>query len=178
MTRRLFNLLTALSLLLSVAVVALWVRSYWIADRIKVQRSHLAGPRQYQVIQSLFAAEGSVVFVRDVTRAEYEGDEAITEPLFEPRRQPDGVRRDSASPRGLLDDLNDSDYWPRYGFLADSGGTGFSPRDGTWYTVVFLPCWAAAVTTALLPATRLICWPQRRRRSAARGFPVTHEPTS
>jgi hypothetical protein len=32
MTRRLFNLLTALSLLLCVAVVALWVRSYYVAD--------------------------------------------------------------------------------------------------------------------------------------------------
>jgi hypothetical protein len=30
--RRLLNLLTALSLLLCVAVVALWVRSYWVAD--------------------------------------------------------------------------------------------------------------------------------------------------
>src|SRR5687768_14337477 len=32
MKRRLLNLLTALSLLLCVAVVALWVRSYWRAD--------------------------------------------------------------------------------------------------------------------------------------------------
>lgn len=30
--RRLFNLLTALSLLLSVALAVLWVRSYWVAD--------------------------------------------------------------------------------------------------------------------------------------------------
>jgi hypothetical protein len=35
MTRRLFNLLTALSLLLCVAAVALWVRSYWVADQVR-----------------------------------------------------------------------------------------------------------------------------------------------
>jgi hypothetical protein len=35
MTRRLLNLLTALSLLLCVAVVALWVRSIWVSDTLK-----------------------------------------------------------------------------------------------------------------------------------------------
>src|SRR4051812_5397499 len=33
MLRRLFTILSALSLLLCVATAALWVRSYWIADR-------------------------------------------------------------------------------------------------------------------------------------------------
>jgi hypothetical protein len=37
MIRRLLNLLTLLSLLLCVAVVALWVRSYWYADALDVQ---------------------------------------------------------------------------------------------------------------------------------------------
>ena len=35
MTRRLLNFLTALSLLLCVAVVALWVRSYWVSDEVR-----------------------------------------------------------------------------------------------------------------------------------------------
>ena len=35
MRRRVLNLLTALSLLLCVAVVALWVRSRWVADRVE-----------------------------------------------------------------------------------------------------------------------------------------------
>ena len=35
MTRRLLNLLTALSLLLCVAVTVLWVRSYWRADEVR-----------------------------------------------------------------------------------------------------------------------------------------------
>src|SRR4051812_22661794 len=36
MTRRLLNLLTALSLLLCVAAVALWVRSYFVEDGVQV----------------------------------------------------------------------------------------------------------------------------------------------
>ena len=34
MTRRLLNLLTLLSLLLCVAVAALWARSYWLEDNV------------------------------------------------------------------------------------------------------------------------------------------------
>ena len=40
--RRLLNLLTALSLLLCVAVCVLWVRSYWVAY-------HFTGDRKYSV---------------------------------------------------------------------------------------------------------------------------------
>ena len=164
MKRRLLNLLTALSLLLCIAVCVLWARSYSRAERVRSARSHLTGPRQYQVIRSLFVADGLIVYVGDVTRADYEGDEAITEPLFEPSRQPDGVRRDNATPRGFLDDLNDSDYWPYYGFLAETRGYAFSPRDGTWYTVVSIPCWALAAPAALLPAGRLASSTRRRFR--------------
>jgi hypothetical protein len=42
-TRRLFNLLTALSLLLCVAVAALWVRSYWHWDGIYRAEMSLGG---------------------------------------------------------------------------------------------------------------------------------------
>jgi hypothetical protein len=164
MKRRLLNLLTALSLLPCVAVCVLWARSFPRAERVRWKRSHVTGPRQYQVIRSLFVADGLIVYLGDVTLAEYEGDEVITEPLFEPSRQPDGVSRDSATSRGFLDGLNDSDYWPRYGFLAETRGTQFAPRDGTWYTVVSIPCWAVAAPAALLPAGRLVSSVRRRLR--------------
>ena len=38
MRRRLFNLLAMVSLVLCVATVALWVRSYWRSDLIKGSR--------------------------------------------------------------------------------------------------------------------------------------------
>jgi hypothetical protein len=40
MAKRLLNLLTLLSLLLCVAVVALWVRSYLVQDHLTVRRPH------------------------------------------------------------------------------------------------------------------------------------------
>jgi hypothetical protein len=167
MRRRLLNLLTAVSLVLCVAACVLWVRSYYRAERIEFQRSHLSGPRQYQVAQSLFVADGLAVFVRDLMRAEYEGDEVITGPLFEPRRLSNGLRRDSAPPRRFLDNLNDSDYWPHYGFLAETRGTAYGPRDGIWYTVVCVPCWVVAGAAALLPTVRLAAVTRRRLRRRA-----------
>ena len=43
MKRRLLNVLTAVSLLLCVAVIALWVRSYWCFDQLARQRLDATG---------------------------------------------------------------------------------------------------------------------------------------
>jgi hypothetical protein len=48
MKRRLLNLLTLLSLLLCVAVAALWVRSYWVSDAILIANG--AGERGAQTV--------------------------------------------------------------------------------------------------------------------------------
>jgi hypothetical protein len=161
--RRLFDLVTLLSLVLCVAVVALWVRSHSRADWVQWQRSQLSGPRQRQVIDKAFTAEGLLVFTRDAKRAEYEaapGEETLL--LFEPSGNPDGVRWDRFHPRSLLDGLNDSDYWPRYGFLAEVRGSEFGPHDGTWYTVLSLPLWGLTALSALLPSARLLSFVRRR----------------
>ena len=38
MRRRLFNILSAVSLLVCVMTAVLWVRSYWVADKIQINR--------------------------------------------------------------------------------------------------------------------------------------------
>src|SRR3989442_11894291 len=49
MRRRLFNLLTAVSLLLCISVVTLWVRSYWRYDKIGVRLPELlCGAESYR----------------------------------------------------------------------------------------------------------------------------------
>jgi hypothetical protein len=62
MKRRLLNFLTLLSLLLCVAVVALWVRSYWAVDIVKVGsgRLHKASGGGGVMLESLtsFGARG------------------------------------------------------------------------------------------------------------------------
>ena len=122
-------------------------------------------------VRSLFVADGLIVYVGDVTLAEYEGDEAITEQLFEPSSEPDGVSRGSAAPRGYLDNLNDSDFWPRYGFLAETRAAQFAPRNGIWHTVISIPCWAVAAPAVLLPVGRLVSSMRRRFRRRQRACP-------
>ena len=143
------------------AVVVLWVRSHTRADWVQWKRSQLSGPRQYQVINQFFAAEGMLVFIRDVKRGEYEG---ATEPLFAPTGGPDGVRRDRFEPIALTQNLYDSSFYPHYGFLVETRGFQFSPTDGTWYTVVTLPLWALAALFALMPAARFLSSGVRRLR--------------
>ena len=58
MKRRLLNLLTALSLLLCVAVCVLWVRSYWLTDQVcwwRVGASRCVGTAQGYVVLQLNA---------------------------------------------------------------------------------------------------------------------------
>ena len=59
---RLLNLLTALSLLLSVAAVALWVRSNWVSDHLEY-RTGRASYRQYREIQ-FDSSRGTVAVTR------------------------------------------------------------------------------------------------------------------
>jgi hypothetical protein len=164
--RRLLNLLTALSLLLAAAVVVLWVRSYERADWVQWQRSRLTGPRQHLVVMELFAAHGMLVFTRDTQRANLPaqvGDEEAE--LIAGSGRPDGVRLDRFTPHALLDGLTDSDFWPRYGFLAETRGFDAGADGGSWYTVVTLPLWALVVLAALPPAVRLPPYARRRSRT-------------
>ena len=64
MTRRLLNLLTVLSLLLCVAVVVLWVRSYWHFDRLTLSRNRpSAGSQRSDVeIVTVGSMPGRVLF--------------------------------------------------------------------------------------------------------------------
>ena len=62
MRRRLFNLACALSLLLFVAVVALWVRSYFVQDTIYVHRRKETPARFYTSDHRLFSVNGQVVW--------------------------------------------------------------------------------------------------------------------
>ena len=57
MIRRLFNLLTVLSLLLCVAVVGFWVRSYGTRDYVWV-RSYLVTSTEGKLYTCLFAGAG------------------------------------------------------------------------------------------------------------------------
>ena len=57
MRRRLFTIVSAVSLLLCLATLAMWVRSYWRVDRFRTTRTSSAQAW-------LYSANGAIVFVR------------------------------------------------------------------------------------------------------------------
>jgi hypothetical protein len=62
--RRLLNLLTALSLLVCVAVVVLWVRSYWAGDYVRWQAATAGGMQGERSVA--VASVGGRIHLRDV----------------------------------------------------------------------------------------------------------------
>src|SRR5687767_3380122 len=144
MTRRLFNLVTFLSLMLCVAVAALWVRSAWHADEVVFR------PSDELTIWSFASAEGEVVF----TSIRHKG--------FSRKRTGDDFRY-THSPvdravRGLHGRIR---LLHTHRFL----GVGWTPPDRydnpatTWATV---PYSHVATLAALLPAGRATGWLWRR----------------
>src|SRR5688500_18467235 len=61
MLRRLFTVLSALSLLLCVAVVVLWVRSYWVIDLYVWDRAPVGSTHH---LASIASYDGNVEWVR------------------------------------------------------------------------------------------------------------------
>jgi hypothetical protein len=156
--RILLNAATAVSLVLCVAAVVLWVRSYRVADELTI-----AWPTQRDVRTDCYATvrlfaslgHGSV----SCGRLEFAGPErsGLLPPPVEHRpRPPERIRvyRDSAWSRTGFDR-----YWTR---TFEGFGSRPSPNWGTPDTatlgrseeVVTAPLWSLAITTGACPALR------------------------
>src|SRR6185369_17978142 len=86
MKRRLLNLLTALSLLLCVAVCGLWVRGYFVADAVSWRRLSTEGTDVTQWVGSAHSGLGALA-VAAVTRTEPLGvGGQATQPVHAPKR--------------------------------------------------------------------------------------------
>ena len=158
MRRRLLNFLTALSLLLCVAVVALWVRSHFYGDGLSF--SFASPPARGKVI-SANTNRGMLYVVRY--------DESFAGP------RPPGFAEGGPS------SLTRQTYRAYNIGSPVSGLLGFGYGDGTrtralvepagvqhtqrWRTLA-LPLWALALALALLPGAWL--WRERRRRMLSR----------
>jgi hypothetical protein len=148
MTRRLLNLLTALSLLLCVAVVVLWARSYWATETLR-----RADARRWQ---SVSVAHGRAMYLHawpaDTSRPPPFGPERL-------RRQVDPPAADVTATQWLI-----TQFTGGAGFEIGSDW-GSSTSLGYRGAAVVVPLWLPLLLSAALFANLL----QRRRARRAAG---------
>ena len=149
--RRLLNFLTAVSLLLLVAVCVVWVRSYWVEDQVMWRR--VDGARW------VVSSPGAVVV--GVERANWSGWPAEGFGLRYERGTPAPVVEHVV--RMLVLNVGPGDtfeQWAREGF----GWYRWRPASGaSMFLRVVVPTWFLAAASALLPAARLVRRVVRRR---------------
>jgi hypothetical protein len=188
MPRRLFTLLSALSLLLCVAVAALWVRSCYVSDSVgRVTWDDATdGTRVGWRESAVISARGTLAWFN--SRQAVEGQYARFFSDLGPTRNdrpPEGWHRERRPPDRLLDRA--PSVWNRIGFLYEHQdirtelGLPEADRSQPWMTpelastawmaadVTFLgvPHWLVLVATAVAPTwwlARLRSRVRRKRR--------------
>lgn len=144
MRRLLFNSLCAISLLLCIATAGLWVRSYWVADRLR-HIGHLSQPDRVYRVFDFASACGTVAL------ATYLDDS-------DPPEDPYKLFEYDTDPITASDRKSTSDYM-RFGITLF--GTGHM---GPMHSLAFFPAWLLTLMFSILPAF----WLLRRRRAARR----------
>jgi len=144
--RRLLIFFTSLSLLLCMAVVVLWVRSYLVSDTMYLHSSF----REY----SLGTSRGRVVLALYHIGKDGQPDTPL-------QWMYDGHRPPMAPPE------HDLTIWNRLGFLVVTAQTQVGYMGGMRETLMTAPCWSVAAVLAVLPAwwfARRGRWRRERRR--------------
>jgi hypothetical protein len=158
--RRLLNLLTLLSLLLCVAMAALWVRSFVSADTWTWERTSATGRTDEFEVESGNGRVGLFSSMRDYR------DSVPLPPSADDGRL---LFTHIAEGRRAIHAPDGQSLWNRIGFSFQSqhysrlhrGVIPFTYREW-WLT---LPLWLPAMATAFLPAVRLAGCRLRRRGS-------------
>ena len=148
MARRLFTLCSALSLLLCIAVCALWVRSYRHGDKVGCRTARAGG------------ATGGAGH-DEIALSSYSGRLAVSR---------SGWMAPAAAPASDLG-------WfvarrePRPTYAVDADVAGFAYRrvtgPGRWLWEFRAPDGAVAALLLILPAVQLVRWRRQHRRAAA-----------
>jgi len=155
--RHLANMLAGLSLLLCLAIAALWVRSYWVQDGI--------GWNTQQRGNRLCCSCGLLRAAIDLNGAQ------VTSPFG--MTYPPGMNRNAQKtvdlPADLADDVANSGlrqapvriyYWHGFGFYR------YDSIDGIAETDILLPLWVFLVLLLVLPVSRIVA----HRRRATPGY--------
>ena len=169
MNRLLLNLLTALSLLLCVATVVLWVRSFYVQDVMRWTTTRAAGGDIRRTRVEVFSVRGhNVAHVQSRTYTPQEFDRVVR-PMDErmtPQQRSLWYRMGTHTFRfNYNPDVRGRSLWVRLGFrYSHSIHDSSPPFPG--FTEARLPHWLIAMLTAALPAVRCGAWWRRRRRHA------------
>ncbi|HZN64858.1 MAG TPA: hypothetical protein VFB66_06120 [Tepidisphaeraceae bacterium] len=167
MKRRLLNLLTALSLLLCVAVMVLWVWSYWggsfgrnwgRSDGLKVSRGGWC----------LSLDGGDFSLVQQVIRDTFQSEDEVREYLgfFEADAMPAGFHWSTNPQPYWIDHITAPPTfqwsWRGFGILRRSDDTD----PARWYSEQYIefPAWSLSLVTSILPGLWLLRFVRRRRR--------------
>jgi hypothetical protein len=152
MSRKLFTLCAVASLLLGVAVCAVWVRSYWRLDVLEFERP-----------------SGRVAVVSSAGRLGYAREQVRAGEL---PAEPSTLRYHSDPPENLPAEV--APAWP-----ADFDLLGvvvlFRPTSSADHLMLLVPHWLATLALAALPAvaaTRIYRRRRDARRTAAGGCPA------
>lgn len=165
MRRRVFNILSALSLLLFVGVVVLWVRSFWMYEFVDCYRLDKSG----QPVSHCFISPAHGRIRWSLNGCENPSSEQ-TERKFSWTFMPwkEVLQNTSINP-ALVPKLTDSSCW-RFDWQT---WRGMTPAGKAAFGVeVWVPCWFLALLTMGLPLWWLkqALHRRRRRRSAALGL--------
>jgi 4-amino-4-deoxy-L-arabinose transferase-like glycosyltransferase len=171
MTRRLLNLVTLLSLLLCVAVVVLWVRSYRYVDELSYQ-SERVKLVDWEMIVSFMG--GRLLYFSDMH--EYDVPPDIQPPPEDPGFSSWHGSSDSFLPGEAVLYVEELDrtqmagtyiLFRRFGFhFARSAYHDSHPGQVGMYrtTTVHVPLWFVTALLAIAPVSVALRWLRRRRR--------------
>lgn len=170
MKRRLFTLLSALSLLLFLAVCALWLRERRAGDDLMIVHTRGEGPPWRRVLVQGWHSGGGLRIILQVERTTVASPPPSELPHPPPGRTPFGspgwfINRNeySAEPYPYDPFLADGFTWRGFQWSAVDRA---SPESSQWSRSLTMPTWFACLVLAALPASRAGLAFLRRRRAA------------
>jgi hypothetical protein len=154
--RILFSVICAVSLLLFVATVAAWIRSFWFRDIV----SYVSTNGNGRLIQSI---RGRLHIISDL-----DGQSSGNFMHREDRLSPDAIWHGGMSGYPVKVEWHLGHVWQRYSRFHGFGFLGYPPNGGltTNHRLIVIPYWSPAVLFAVMPAIwiwRFIKYGQRRK---------------
>jgi hypothetical protein len=163
MIRRLFTIVSGVSLLLCGVAVLLWIRSYIVSEEWEGGRVAALGPSGQDMLEltvSPFRGSLEIQFVK--TRVVDIHTLFAQAGLTDERIPEIGWSVEHVRPRETTS-RDRNTIWKRIGFGLDHGGFSIENGDESWW-IIGIPLWLTALVTAAMPVRSGLAFLSRRRR--------------